>query len=196
MAKNRKGRNGGPNKQAARAARRRREQRLLEMDPLFHGNPPYEGYREWLVPSPLTGRFELAASAPMESRQYFARIEELLLPIYRGRLPVAATHLDDWIKSGVIALANADGPQVPASVVPVAEFAQRISSDDGHGHHEVCPQLSCCGGVHVSSEHRVWVHLHQLHAAGRLLLNDHDAIRLTAPPRQPGDKWQFLSTVG
>ncbi|MFD3676851.1 hypothetical protein [Streptomyces sp. NPDC058613] len=54
MAKKRKDNKGGPNKQAARVAKQRREQRLLEMNPLFHGRPPYDGYREWLTPNPLT----------------------------------------------------------------------------------------------------------------------------------------------
>ncbi|MGK5628448.1 hypothetical protein [Streptomyces sp. URMC 123] len=194
MAKNRKGSKAGPNKQAARAVRRRREQRLLEMDPLFHGNPPYEGYREWLLPDPLTGVFELMPSAPTETRLFFARIEELLLPIYRGRVPLAATYLDDRIRQGVIVLADGDGPDARVSAVPVARFAERVGDDEhGHGHREICPQLNCGDGVHVPEEHQVWVHLHHLHAAGRLLMNDRDAIRLTAPPREPGERWQFFS---
>ncbi|MEU5431579.1 hypothetical protein AB0H73_39090 [Streptomyces olivoreticuli] len=193
MAKNGKGKKGGPNKQA-RAARLCREQRLLEMDPLFHGRPPYAGYREWLAPNPLTGKFDLAATAPMNSRLYFARLEELLLPIYRGRVPLAATYLDDRIKAGAIVHADGDEPDARVNVVPVAVMAEQIGQGDGHGHQEVCPQLNCGGGNHLASEHRVWTHLHHLHAAGRLLVNDRDAIRLTAPPRAPGEGWRFVST--
>ncbi|NUK23705.1 hypothetical protein [Streptomyces lunaelactis] len=194
VAKNRKSNKNGPNKQAARAARQRREQRLLEINPLFHGSPPYEGYREWLLPNPLTGKFDLHSNAPMESRLYFARIEDLLLPLYRGKVPMAATYLDDRIKSGVIVLADDDGPDAHVTVLPVTEFARQVGHDDGQGHQEVCPRLNCAGSTHVEDEHRVWVHLHHLHAAGSLLINDRDAIRLTVPPNNAGDSWQFVAT--
>lgn len=78
-----------------------------------------------------------------------------------------------------------------ASLVRVAEFAECLGPDDGHGHQEICPHLNCGGGIHAAGEHKVSIHLHQLHAAGRLLLNDHDAIRLTLPPCEPGETWRF-----
>ncbi|MFG2716202.1 hypothetical protein ACGFX2_37575 [Streptomyces goshikiensis] len=193
MARNRKANKPGPNKQAARVAKQRREQRLLEINPLFHGSPPYEGYREWLTPNPLTGRFDLQATAPMDTRIFFTRIEELLLPIYRGRVPMAATYLDDRIKAGFIVYAEGDDPHDTVSAVPVAEFADRVGSHDGAGHQDVCPRLNCSGKQHVAAEHRIWIHLHHLHASGRLLMNNHDAIRLTIPPLAPGESWQFVS---
>ncbi|MFD9574533.1 hypothetical protein ACFWBI_32520 [Streptomyces sp. NPDC059982] len=193
MAKKRKDNKGGPNKQAARVAKQRRKQRLLEMNPLFHGKPPYDGYQEWLTPNPLTGRFDLQAAAPMDTRIFFARIEELLLPIYQGRVPMAATYLDDRIKAGFIVYAQGDDPNDTVNVVPVAEFAEKVGVHDGTGHQDVCPRLNCSGKQHVAAEHRIWVHLHHLHASGRLLLNNHDAIRLTIPPQAPGEAWQFVS---
>ncbi|GGP01058.1 hypothetical protein [Wenjunlia tyrosinilytica] len=196
MANNSKRTKGGPNKQAARAAKQRREQRLIEVDPLFHGSPPYAGYRSWLIPNPMTGGFDLEPTAPMDSRLYFARVQELLLPLYRGRVPLAATYLDDRIKSGFIVLADDDEPDAQVSVVPVAVFAEYVGhgdGNDGRRSQEVCPQLNCGGAVHLADEHAVWIHLHHLHAGGHFLLNDRDAVRLTIPPHSPGEDWRFVS---
>ncbi|MER5886997.1 hypothetical protein ABT160_24500 [Streptomyces sp. NPDC001941] len=193
MAKNRKTSRPGPNKQATRVAMQRKAQRLLETDPLFHGSPPYEGYREWLVPNPRTGRFDLSASAPADTRAFIERIEKLLLPLYQGRVPSAATYLDDRIKEGVLVFAEGDDAHHKVREIPVTEFAAQMGSHhEEDDHHEVCPQLNCVGEQHVAAEHRVWIHFHHLHASGQLLLNDRDAIRFTIPPQSPGGAWQFV----
>ncbi|MFB7982990.1 hypothetical protein [Streptomyces vinaceus] len=77
--------------------------------------------------------------------------------------------------------------------MPVTEFAEKVGDHDGTGHQDVCPRLNCSGTKHVAAEHRIWVHLHHLHASGRLLMNNSDAIRLTIPPQAPGEDWQFVS---
>lgn len=130
----------------------------------------------------------------MDTRVFFRRIEELLLPIYGKRVPLAATYLDDRIKAGFIAYGESDDPAAPVTAMPVTEFAEKVTSHDGTGHPKVCPQLNCAGQRHVSAEHRIWVHLHHMHAAGRLLMNDNDVLRLTIPPQAVGGQWRFVSS--
>lgn len=139
----------------------------------------------------------MTRTAPPETRAYFARMAKLLVPIYRGKVPMAATYLDDRIKSGVIVLAHGDGDGAGASVLPVADLAAELGEETEHCRShppEICPQLNCAGEVHMTNEHRVWAHLHHLHAAGRFLLNDKDAVRLTIRPDRPGERWQFIPT--
>ncbi|MDT0321439.1 hypothetical protein [Streptomyces millisiae] len=178
------------NKRAAKAAKLRREKRLLEMNPLFHGNPPYEGYREWVMPDPVTGTFILTSTAPFDTRLWFERVRSLLVPIYKGRVPVAATYLDEQIQEGAILVADSDDLTAGARRVPIAVFAEAAGDDEGP-HAEVCPRLNCAGGEHVLAEHKVWTHLHHLHAAGYLLLNDHNVVRRAMPPSRPGEGWRF-----
>ncbi len=178
----------GPDKQAAR----RRKERQLAAAPLLHGSPPFGGYKEWLIPNATTGRFELKADAPHDTRAYFGRLEELLLPLYGGRIPLAATYLDDRIAEGVIPLAVAD----KVRPVPLHELATLLEhrGDDGHikDHDDVCPKLNCADGQHDPSEHAVWQHAHHLHAAGLLLLDDQDVLHLAQPPCRPGEPWRLL----
>ena len=187
MTSTRKARSG-PDKQASR----RRKERQLAAAPLLHGRPPFEGYREWLVPSPATGRFELNADAPPDTRAYFARLEDLLLQLYGGRIPLAATYVDDRIAEGTIPLA-ASGM---VRSVPVQELAALLTNRRGQAdtpnHLDVCPRLNCVDGQHEQAEHIVWKHLHHLHAAGLLLLDDHDVLHLAQPPRRPGGQWRLM----
>lgn len=177
----------GPDKQAAR-----RKQRQMVSEPLFRQRPPFQGYQEWLIPHAQTGRFEMNADAPPESRAYFARLEELLLPLYGGRIPLAATYLDDRIREGSIPLAG------PGTVrrIPLGELAGQLGDrgkpDASECGADVCPQLNCASGSHDLSEHAVWQHVHHLHAAGLLLLDDHDVLHLAEPPRQPGGRWRLM----
>ncbi|WP_413755052.1 hypothetical protein [Streptomyces sp. MMBL 11-3] len=182
-----KGRRAGPDKQAAR----RRQQRQLAKAPLFYERPPFQGYQEWLIPQ-ADGRFEVNSDTPPESRAYFARLEQLLLPLYDGRIPLAATYLDDRISEGSIPLA---GPGT-VSKVPLDQFAAHLGD---HGNHAVtghdsspCPQLSCTGEDHDQAEHTIWQHLHHLHRAGFVLLDDLDVLHLAQPPRQRGGRWRLL----
>ncbi|MCM2431071.1 hypothetical protein [Streptomyces sp. RKAG337] len=180
----------GPDKQAAR----RRQQRQMASAPLFHQRPPFQGYQEWLIPHSATGRFMVNADAPAESRAFFSRLEELLLPLYGGRIPLAATYLDDRIREGSIPLAGS-GPHMVRRI-PIRELAAHLGD---HGQpdatecaSDLCPQLNCSSGSHDQAEHAVWQHVHHLHAAGRLLLDDHDVVHLAEPPRQPGGRWRLM----
>ncbi|WP_331765715.1 hypothetical protein [Embleya sp. NBC_00896] len=113
---------------------------------------------------------------------------------------MGATYLDDRIREGTVVVVDGDGPDARAMLLPIAQFADSLTDDRDHGHpqdhKEVCPRLHCHGNVHLPEEHKVWVHLHHLHTAGRLLLNDNDAVRLAVPPREPGERRAFVSWHG
>ncbi|MET9396072.1 hypothetical protein [Kitasatospora sp. NPDC002965] len=199
MSTNRRHQRRGPNSQASA----HREQRQLKTDPLYYGDPPYGGYREWLRPNPATGLFEVLDSAPEDTQRWAARVRDLLMPLYRGRVPFAATYLDDRIQSGVIPLAEGDEPAMRVRPLAVADFAAAVTAQatgDGHGGRhpgeDICPQLNCHDGDHHADEHRIWVHLHHLHARGALLVDDQDRIRMTVPPQRPGEAWTFVTPGG
>ncbi len=118
-------------------------------------------------------------------------------------MPIAATYLDDRIQSGVIPVAEGDGPSARVRVITIDDFASfagdcSAHDEDGsvHRHAEICPKLNCRGGFHMGNEHRVWVHMHHLHAAGALLVDDQDNVRLSVPPQRPGEGWRFVSQGG
>ncbi|MEV7123754.1 hypothetical protein [Kitasatospora griseola] len=146
---------------------------------------------------------ELLDSVPEDTRQWVARVEDLLLPLYRGRVPVAATYLDDLIQSGVITLAEGHGPTLRVRPLTVADFAAAVAghgADDGHaGEHpeeDICPRLNCHDGAHRADEHLIWGHLHHLHAQGALLVDDQSCVRMTVPPQRPGGAWTFVTSGG
>ncbi|MFJ9775768.1 hypothetical protein ACIRVF_31770 [Kitasatospora sp. NPDC101157] len=118
-------------------------------------------------------------------------VEGLLLPLYGRRVLLAATYLDDRISSGVLRIAEGDGPDAKVAVSSVVQLAEVVDGCEDGGRHEDCPRLNCTETAHMESEHRTG--FHHLHAASALLVDNADAIRFAVPPRRVGQGWFLVS---
>ncbi|MFG3230032.1 hypothetical protein ACGF07_35330 [Kitasatospora sp. NPDC048194] len=183
-----------PGKHPARAAQLRRR---LRESPLFASPPPFEGYEEWIIPGP-DGRPVLQETAPQDTRDW-AEHMALLSPLYGGRIPWAATQLDEMIRTKTLVRASATTPG-EVETIGLHDFAEQAGLPDEdhhcHGDEDVCPGISCTDAGHDQAEHAVWLHFHHLHADGLIVVDERGAFHLSKPPTRPGDGWQLFDQPG
>lgn len=146
--------------------RRQREQRAAAY-PLYAMQPPYTPYEQWISLPAGAVIDPWPESLPGGSAARFHATVSRLLPLYAGKLPLAAVYLDQQIERGILHIADPEDPELIAKV-PVAEVAALFAADDVIG-----PAGDAgYGGL-----------LHELHFHGALVVDDHHVIcfNLTDP---------------
>jgi hypothetical protein len=141
-----------------------------------------------MTPGP-DGRLRLDGTVPEQVRVWAGQMA-LLFPIYHGRLPWAAAQLDQVIRQDSVFIADPGGRANHAST---ASTAARLNADrHTHERGSPCPRITCTDAGHDQEEHLVWLHTHQLHSAGLLVIDDTGTVHHARPPQRPGDSWHLI----
>lgn len=177
MSKPRKPKNrSARDKQRARqeAARTARQELAAAAHPLMALNPPYSGYREWITPHAATDVEDVTE----EARRLHAMLLRLA-PLYAGKVPMAAVHLERHIRSGTLPLAVPSDPGKVA-LMPVAELVAGTASAEmnsamraAHPGATTDDELGLAADADEAAEH-----VHGLHFHGALVVDNDRILRL------------------
>ncbi|MFI1002017.1 hypothetical protein ACIP10_15485 [Streptomyces galbus] len=132
--------------------------------PLYGKTLPYRGYREWMTP---IGGAQLPEDMPEDLAGFHGTLQRIA-PLYGGSVPLAALYLEQQISAGVLRLQSATDPGVafevdlPDMATVLAETAPLVGDD-------LPPD---------DVDEDTGELLHQLHALGALVLDDHHVLRL------------------
>jgi hypothetical protein len=162
-------------KQRARQERARagRQEQAAAGHPLMALKPPYSGYLGWITPETVT----VGEDAGEEARELHATLVRLA-PLYAGRVPMAAVHLERHIRSGTLPIAAPGAPD-RVSLVPVADLVAStanpwVEAAFRAAHPDVPDdELGLSADLEEAAEH-----IHGLHFHGALVLDNDHIIRL------------------
>ncbi len=167
----------GPNRQLTRKRQRQQATRPLRRPPwstLPEGYP----YRDIFQVTDQVHSAYVAHGIPDDPRLEEGAKDLMgtmtrLGPVYRGQVPIAAFFLDQHIRADRIPIfESGDQVWLTTRAELVAEGARFASAG------EQAPTLDDIGE-----------HLHELHAAGWLVLDEVNVVRLAIPPEHRGGKW-------
>lgn len=161
--------------------------------PLYYLQPPFKPYAEWIrVPEEAKDAIEYPAGEDqLGDAKWLADLIVKLGPRYGGILPLAAIYLEQQIERGVLNIAASETPD-HYKELPLAEMAADISDPQHIAEmRERYPEAELPAEVSLITDDAAAFHVHSLHAAGYLILDDDHVLNMAVPPKKPGGPWHL-----